>query len=146
MLLDVGELHQSALQRGDGAPERGEVEAGGEALARRLAVAADDLPCVVAERAPRGVGARFQVDPAPGRQELGRDPPKRAVAAGMEVEGGREAERDLALHLLELGDPLRATRASCAAPRRTPTAAAAARRLRSAASSRPSPIAASTRT
>ena len=111
VLLDLGELHQSALQCSDGPPQRGDLDAGGEVLARHLAIAADDLPGVVAEHPPRGVGLPVEVDPAARRQKLGRDPRRRRPQPVVEVEGGREAERDLALHALELGDPLRRTRA-----------------------------------
>ena len=53
-------------------------------------------------------------------------PPEARPQAVVEVEGGREPERHLALHPLELGDPLHGTRALGRARRRTRTAGAAA--------------------
>ncbi len=64
----------------------------------------------------------------------------------VEVEGGREAERDLALHALELGDPLSRDARAFAAQRRTRDGPRGGSALRRAASRWPSPIAASTRT
>ena len=120
VLLDLGELHQSASSEATTFRREARLDPAAEALERLLAVGAHELPGLVAERAPRGLGARVEVDPAAGAEQLGGDPAQRRAQPEMEVERSRLAERDLALDLLELGDPLRLARTAveCGVDRR----------------------------
>ena len=72
-----------------------------EPAQRRLAIRADELPELLAERLlDRGAAA---VEPQPlARQPLARDVAQGRAQPVVQVEGGRRAERELALEPLEL--------------------------------------------
>ena len=66
-----------------------------EAIRGSRAIAADELPGILAEQAAHFPRVLIERDTTPCRQELGGDDPQSGTQVVMEVEGAGRTERDL---------------------------------------------------